>query len=144
MRIALLFSLCAATLFHARGARSAPATLFQRLGGTRKIEALVSEYVDQLAGDSRLLADPKLRKLSAQVDHAQVKAALTRRICLVSGGPCPKSGIQVRNAPAHLPLSSFEWIYAIDDLNTVLDRRRIPEKERADLLNLLLKNQEGG
>lgn len=124
-------------------AYSAPATLFRRLGGKRKIALLVSDYVNQLAGDSRLLEDPRLKKLSDQVDRRQVKRALAQRVCQASGGPCPRAKVSIRNFPSDLQLNAFEWIYVVEDLNTVLNRHHVPDQEQRDLVNLLLQAHGG-
>jgi hemoglobin len=132
--VSLLFaSLCAA--------EPAKKSLYQRLGGKPGITSLVGDYVDKLASDPKLLADPTLKDFKDKSNLGTLKSALTQRVCQVSGGPCGKKIAALPNAPKNLQLKPMQWMAAIQDLNSVLDQHHTPPAERSELLGLLLRAQ---
>src|SRR5215469_7684806 len=74
-------SVLLAIILLAACAQSQP-TLYQRLGGTPGIAAVVDDFVDNVR------ADPLIGKRFQGVDIDHTKAMLTELICKGSGGPC--------------------------------------------------------
>jgi hemoglobin len=116
-------------------------SLYTRLGGKPSVRSLVGDYVDRLAADPRLLANPNLKGVSDRLDRKQVKEALFQSVCHAAGGPCSRRKVLVPNAPKNMQLQPLEWMYVIGDLNSVLDQHHVPSRERTELLGLLLKSQ---
>lgn len=119
-------------------ALAAEETLYQRLGGKPALQSMVSDAVEKLAVDSRILENPELKHLSETLNRKKFKDALTQRICQQSGGPCKRKTLVLPGAPAHLSLRPMEWVYVVQDVNAVLDQHHTPVRERTELINLLL------
>jgi hemoglobin len=121
---------------------AAEPSLYQRLGGKPGMQSLAGDTVEKLAGDSRLLDNAELKHLSESVDRKKLKEALAQRLCQKSGGPCKRKAAPIAGVPEHLTLKPLEWIYVIQDVNSVLDQHHTPVRERTELLNLLLTAKE--
>jgi len=129
---ALAAALCVAST----GAWAKDATLYQRLGGKKSIAAVVDEFVGRVAADSRInsyfaktAADPKRL--------AKFKKNLVDQICQASGGPCKYMGKDMKSAHMGMGITSADFTALVEDLVGALDKFRVGEKEKNDLLGAL-------
>jgi len=111
-------------------------TLYQRLGGKKAITAVVEEFVGRVAGDVRIngffkdtAADP--------ARLASFKMKLVDQICQASGGPCKYTGKDMKSAHAGMGVSSGDFTALVEDLVGALDKFKVGEKEKGELLGAL-------
>jgi hemoglobin len=111
-------------------------TLYQRLGGKKAITAVVEEFVGRVAGDARIngffkdtAADP--------ARMASFKLKLVDQICQASGGPCKYTGKDMKSAHAGMGVSSADFTALVEDLVGALDKFKVGEKEKGELLGAL-------
>jgi hemoglobin len=111
-------------------------TLYQRLGGKKAITAVVDEFVGRAAGDARIngffkdtAADP--------TRLASFKMKLVDQICQASGGPCKYTGKDMKSAHAGMGVSSGDFTALVEDLVGALDKFKVGEKEKGELLGAL-------
>jgi len=120
---------------HASQAKSAPAAgpheLYDRLGGQRAIVAVVDDFIDRVAADSRI----NLR--FANTDIPKLKALLVDFVCLATGGPCKYAGRDMETSHAGMELVDEEFTALVEDLAATLEKFKVPAKERGELLGAL-------
>jgi hemoglobin len=111
-------------------------TLFARLGGKKAITAVVDEFVGRVAADTRInkffaatAADPKRLTM--------FKMKLVDQICQASGGPCKYTGKDMKSAHAGMGVSSADFGALVEDLVGALDKFKVGEKEKGELLGAL-------
>ena len=108
-----------------------PVTLYDRLGGKPAITAVVDDFVGNVAGDARINA----RFAGANVPR--LKTMLVDQICAASGGPCSYTGKDMVSAHKGMNISEAEFGALVGDLVRSLDKFKVPEKERGELLAAL-------
>lgn len=106
-------------------------TLYQRLGGTPGIAAVVDDFVDTVR------ADPMIGKRFQAADIAHTKAMLTELICKGSGGPCAYTGRSMKDTHRGMSISDSEFDAMAGDMAKTLDKFKLPQRERTEVLNLL-------
>lgn len=112
------------------------ATLFKRLGGKKAITAVVDEFVTNCATDTRIstffektAADPK--RLTTFKMH------LVNQICETAGGPCKYKGKDMKTAHHGMGVKDEHFTALVEDLAKALDKFKVPEKEKGELLGAL-------
>ena len=106
-------------------------SLYQRLGGTPGIAAVVDDFVDTVR------ADPMIGKRFQAADIAHTKAMLTELICQASGGPCTYTGRSMKDIHRGMDISDAEFNDMAGDMAKTLDKFKLPQREKTDVLNLL-------
>ena len=111
-------------------------TLYERLGGKKAITAVVDEFVGRVAADTRInhffaaaAADP--HRL------ASFKMKLVDQICQASGGPCKYMGKDMKAAHMGMGISGPQFDALVSDLVGALDKFKVGEKEKGELLGVL-------
>ena len=107
-------------------------SLYQRLGGTEGIAAVVDDFVDNVR------ADPRINKRFEGVDVNHTKAMLTDLICQDSGGPCKYTGRPVKDIHRGMDISNPEFDDMMSDMRKTLDKFKLPPQEQTDVMNLLM------
>jgi hemoglobin len=92
--------------------------LYERLGGKGAITAVVDEFVNP-------------QRLAA------FKGKLVDQICAASGGPCTYTGKNMKDAHAGMGITGAEFDALVGDLVGALDKFKVPEKEKGELLGAL-------
>lgn len=110
--------------------------LYERLGGKPAITAVVDEFV------ARVAADTKINRYfgAAASDPARMasfKAKLVDQICAATGGPCTYTGKNMKDAHAGMGIAGAEFDALVGDLVGALDKFKVPEKEKGELLGAL-------
>jgi len=113
------------------GSPAAPQELYERLGGQRAIVAVVDDFIDRVAADSRI----KLR--FANTDIPRLKSLLVEFVCMATGGPCHYSGQDMETSHAGMELVEDEFNALVEDLAATLDKFKVPAKEKGELLGAL-------
>jgi hemoglobin len=111
-------------------------TLYDRLGGKKAITAVINEFVGRVAADNRIngffkdtAADP--------TRLASFKKNLADQICEASGGPCKYTGKDMKSAHAGMGILSGDFSALVEDLVAALDKFKVGEKEKGELLGAL-------
>ncbi len=113
-------------------------SLYQRIGGKPVISKTIGDFVDRLAADQRLLADPRIKEAKDRINRNTLKSQLTDKVCQIAGGPCTFKGPILKDTPLNFRLSPSEWFVVIDDLNQALDHSKIPRPEQNEILSMIL------
>ena len=113
-----------------------PAPLFQRVGGLPAIQAVVDDLV------ARILADGRVNKWFAHAatdpEHAAIyKAKLVDFVCAATGGPCHYTGLDMGTAHKGRGVTNEAFDSVVEDLVATLDKLKVPEAEKKELLGLL-------
>lgn len=134
-RMALAAGLAAIAGFGSAAAET-HASLYDRLGGMPAIHAVVDDLV------TRILADTRVNKWFAHAGSspemaAAYKAKLADFLCQGTGGPCRYEGADITAAHKGRGITEEAFSAVVEDLVATLDKFHVPEKEKADLLNIL-------
>ena len=106
-------------------------TLYKRLGGREGIKIVVDDFVSILAGDPRVNARFKDLK---PADLERVKTNAADQVCEATGGPCSYLGKDMKAAHQGMKVTDAEWDATVEDLVKALDKNKVPEKEKSELL----------
>ena len=126
LRIPLLTAMLATLSCLATAGETASAdSLFERLGGTPRVTAIVDATVDELAANSR---EAPFGNRDPQV----VKNDLVRRICAVTGGGCRYRG------------AADSGSELVEALRAAMRTHGVPLAARNELLEALAPTRRGG
>jgi hemoglobin len=137
----LAFGAIGFTPAHAQGSammsKSSKAdSLYKRLGGKSAIKAVIDEFVNIVAADTRInkffadtAGNPK--RLAA------FKQKLVDQVCQASGGPCKYKGKDMKSAHAGMGVSEADFNALVEDLVKALDKFKVGETEKNELLGAL-------
>ncbi|MFN0249749.1 MAG: group I truncated hemoglobin [Kofleriaceae bacterium] len=106
-------------------------SLYDRLGGKDAIIAVVDDMVANIAADARINA------FFANTDIPKLKGHLVDQICEASGGPCKYTGKTMKEAHTGMKVKGEHFDALVEDLVKALDKFKVGEKEKADLLGAL-------
>ena len=113
-----------------------PSTLYQRLGGMPAIQAVVDDLVTRILADARV--NQWFAHAAADPDRAAAyKAKLGDFICQATGGPCKYAGMDMIAAHKDRGVTAEAFNSVVEDLVATLDKLKVPEKEKQQLLGLL-------
>ena len=111
--------------------RSSEPTLYQRLGGQAAIGAVVDDTLANVAADARI------NRRFVDSDTRRLRAGLIELLCDRTGGPCTYRGRNMADAHDGMMIRDDEFDALVDDLVRALDKHRVPEREKGELLGLL-------
>ena len=132
---ALALALSLATLLSAASAQDgqmqAKKSLYERLGGYNAIAAVVDDFV------GRLVTDKQFERFF--VGHStdskkRIRQHIVDQFCAGAGGPCLYIGRTMKDSHAGLGISEAEWDASAKHLVATLDKFKVPEAEKKDLL----------
>ena len=106
-------------------------SLFERLGGQPAINAVIDDFVGRVAGDSRI------NQKFAKSNIPRVKKMLKDQVCAVAGGPCKYTGLDMKTSHKNMKVTDGEFNALVDDLVQTLDKFKVPEKEKSEVLGAL-------
>jgi len=107
-------------------------SLYDRLGGAAGISALVDDVV------AAHLANPTVQPRFQNVkDLAHLKQMAREFFGAGSGGPEPYTGRDMRTTHRGMNISEQEYLAVMDDIMGVLDKHRIDETAKKDVLAIL-------
>jgi hemoglobin len=104
------------------------ASLYWRLGGPDAINAAVDEVIKVSKADPRLAG-----RLSGGC-----AAKLKEQLCAATGGPCTYTGRDMKTAHTGLKITEAEFGAVGENLVKVLDAFKVPEKEKNELVGLIM------
>jgi hemoglobin len=106
-------------------------SLYLRLGG----EAAISKVVDEFA--SIVLKDKRINKKFAKTDANRLVTNLKAFVCKATGGPCEYKGKDMKASHKDMGTTDGEFSALVEDLVKALDKFKVPEKEKKELLGAL-------
>ncbi|HEY4037955.1 MAG TPA: group 1 truncated hemoglobin [Burkholderiaceae bacterium] len=106
-------------------------SLYDRLGGKPAITAVVDDFISNVA------SDPKINARFANANIAHLKQLLVEQICAGAGGPCAYSGRDMETAHRGMNIRDEEFDALVGDLVKSLDKFKVPNQEKGELLALL-------
>jgi hemoglobin len=106
-------------------------SLYDRLGGKPAITAVVDDFVGRVAADSRINGK------FANSNIPRLKMLLVEQICQASGGPCTYTGRSMKATHAGMGVSSSDFDALVGDLVATLNKFKVPEREKSELLGAL-------
>lgn len=115
----------------APAAPAAPKSLYDRLGGLPAITAVVDEFVN------RTTTDPRIKDRFFNTDAVNLKRLLTEFVCMATGGPCKYTGRDMPTSHAGMDLVDDEFTALVENLAGALDKFKVPDKEKGELLGAL-------
>src|SRR5262245_44486894 len=105
--------------------------LYDRLGGKPAIQAVVDDFIGNVAADTRI------NQRFARANVPRLKTMLVDQICQASGGPCTYTGQNMKSAHAGMKITDAEFGALVEDLVKSLDKLKVPEQEKSELLAAL-------
>jgi hemoglobin len=112
-------------------AQASGKSLYDRLGGLPAITAVVDEFVN------RTTADPRIKDRFFNTDPVNLKKLLTEFVCMATGGPCKYTGRDMTTSHGGMELVDDEFTALVENLIGALDKFKVPEKEKGELLGAL-------
>jgi len=111
-------------------------SLYDRLGGKKAITAVVNEFVSRVAADDRINAF--FAATAANPERLMTfKHKLVDQICEASGGPCKYTGKDMKTAHMGMGVSGADFNALVEDLVGALDKFKVPQHEKDQLLGAL-------
>jgi len=107
------------------------ASLYWRLGGVDAINAAVDETIKVSKADPRL---------AGRITGA-CAPKLKEQLCAATGGPCTYTGRDMKTAHKGLNITDAEFGAVAQNLVSVLDAFKVPEKEKNELVGLIAPMQ---
>ena len=127
----VLFTLWEATPAIAQGKTE---TLYNRLGGYDAIAAVVDDFV------GRLGSDPQFARFSngfSRESKKRRRQLIVDQLCEAAGGPCFYIGRSMKTSHGGLEITGAEWAAMVKHLAGSLDKFKIPQKEKEELLAIV-------
>jgi hemoglobin len=119
----------------ASAAKAAPAgpSLYKRLGGYDAIAAVSDDFIGRMAADKQLV-----RFLVGLSDNskAHLRQLVVDQLCAATGGPCLYIGRDMKTAHKGLGITGADWELAVKYLVESLDKFKVPDKEKGELLTI--------
>ena len=126
----LVFSLLL-TLATSVPARAQEKSLYERVGGYNALAAVVEDFV------GRLVADKQFEKFfmgHSTDSKKRIRQHILDQFCVATGGPCVYTGREMKTSHAGLGITNADWDAAAKHLVASLDKFKVPEKEKGELL----------
>ena len=106
-------------------------SLYERLGGKPAIQAVVDDFIGNVAADNRI------NSFFANTNIPRLNTMLVNQICQATGGPCKYEGRSMKAAHAGMGVSDAHFNALVEDLVKSLNKFNVPEKEKNELLTAL-------
>ena len=130
--VSLALSLSLATLLSASAQDGMmKKSLYERLGGYDAVAAVVDDFV------SRLVADKQFERFFAghsTDSKKRIRQHIVDQFCAAAGGPCIYTGRTMKDSHVGLNISEADWDAAAKHLVATLDKFKVPEPEKKELL----------
>jgi hemoglobin len=128
-RLVLSFALM--TAFSVTALAQDSRSLYERLGGQPAIAAVVDEFA------KIVLMDDRINKKFSKSDPTRLVTNLKAFVCSATGGPCAYSGRDMKTSHKGMSVTAGEFNALVEDLVKALDKFKVPEKEKNEILGAL-------
>jgi len=107
-------------------------SLYERLGGFNAIAAVIDDFI------GRMLQDKQLGRFF--VGHStnskkRIRQLIVEMVSEATGGPAVYIGRDIKTAHAGLGITESDWQVGVKHLNATLDKFKVPQKEKDELLS---------
>lgn len=109
-------------------------TLYKRLGGYDAIAAVTDEFIGRLVSNKTLA---RFFDGASTNTKKRIRQLVVDQLCAVTGGPCVYIGLDMKTAHAGLGITEADWNAAVKDLVDTLDKFKVPQKEKDELIALV-------
>ena len=106
-------------------------SLFERLGGTDAITAVVKDFRDRCGGDSRI------NSKFARTDMPRLTSMLIDQVSEATGGPAKYTGRDMKTAHAEMGVTTGEFNALVENLIATLNKFGVGKAEQDELLGIL-------
>jgi hemoglobin len=106
-------------------------SLYERLGGTDAITAVVRALADRGAEDDRI------NQKYARTNVDRLIKEVVDQLCEATGGPCTYTGRNMTEAHANMGVTNGEFDAFMEDVVAVLDDFNVGKAEQDELLDIL-------
>ena len=106
-------------------------SLYERVGGYDALAAVVDDFI------VRLVTDKQFEKFFAGASNdskKRIRQHILDQFCAATGGPCVYTGREMKTSHAGLGITNAEWDAAAKHLVASLDKFKVPEKEKGEIL----------
>jgi hemoglobin len=110
------------------------ASLYQRLGGYDALAAVSDDFLGHLAND------PQMGRFFVGLStdsRNKVRQHVVDFLCVATGGPCKYTGRDMKTAHTGLNITESDWTSMVKYLVGTLDKFKVPEKEKNEVLSAL-------
>lgn len=126
----VLFSFSLAADHHSE-AKPMAKSLYQRLGGYDAIAAVTDDFIGRMATDKVL---SRFFVGHSEDSLKRIRQHVIDQICMATGGPCVYTGRDMKTSHKGMGISEAEWNSAAAHLVATLDKFKVPETEKSELL----------
>jgi hemoglobin len=106
-------------------------SLYDRVGGYNALAAVVDDFI------VRLVTDKQFEKFfigQSTDSKKRIRQHILDQFCAATGGPCVYTGREMKTSHAGLAITNAEWDAAAKHLVASLDKFKVPEKEKGEIL----------
>jgi hemoglobin len=137
MQLTFLFALLSiAGIISAQAVPPETSTLFDRLGGTTGITAIVDDVIEAHMNNPAINA--RFLPLQDQPERfARIRQHTIDFFSAGSGGPVEYQGGDMLTTHRGMNISAAEYMHVMDDIMGVLDKHHIDEESKKDVLAIL-------
>ena len=125
--------LLAATSLLAADAPKTP-SLYTRLGGYNAIAAVTDDFIGRLAADKQV---SRFFVGHSQDSLMKIRQHVVEFLCNATGGPCVYMGRDMKTSHKGMGITEADWDLSVKALVATLDKFKVPEKEKGELLGAL-------
>jgi len=126
--------LLAATSILAADTKPAAPSLYTRLGGYDAIAAVSDDFIGRLAADKQL---SRFVVGHSQDSLMKLRQHVVEFLCNATGGPCVYMGRDMKTAHKGMGITESDWDLSVKALTATLDKFKVPEKEKGEVLAAL-------
>src|SRR5262252_283400 len=120
-------------------ARVQEKSLYDRLGGYNAIAAVVDDFLGRLLSDHRF---EKFFSGFSTDSKKRIRQHILDQFCAAAGGPCVYTGRDMRTSHKGLGISEADWDAAAKHLVAALDKYKVPEAEKDELLAFVVAQKK--
>ncbi len=114
-----------------------PPSLYDRLGGSYAIAAVVDDFIERLLIDPVITANKNVTSAMGRITKPGLKFHITEMVCEACDGPQKYTGRSMKDSHAHLGISEAEWLAMEKDFLNALKKFSVPEKEQNELVAIV-------
>jgi hemoglobin len=114
-------------------------SLYARLGGYDAIAAVVDDFIMRLATDKRF---EKFFTGFSNDSKKKLRQHILDQFCVAAGGPCVYMGRDMKTSHTGLGITEADWDAAAKHLVASLDKYKVPEAEKNDLLAFVVSQKK--
>lgn len=106
-------------------------SLYERVGGYNALAAVVDDFIVRLVSDKQF---EKFFSGASNDSKKRIRQHILDQFCAATGGPCVYTGRDMKTSHAGLGITNAEWDAAAKHLTASLDKFKVPEKEKGEIL----------